>query len=164
MFGFKTIIWGTLFSFAALCVGPWFAVQFDGSFPSISLGAFRYLGVVLLLIGAVLAFYCAYLLLTPSRGTGPIPYDSSENLVISGPYRFVRNPFMLGVVLALFGEAFLLSRVAMFAYAAIFTWSVHFWVVFFEEPALMESFGVEYKKYREQVPRWFPQFKKYKEQ
>ncbi len=160
MFGIGTIIWGTLFSFAALIAGPWVAVQFDASFPAFSFGAFRYAGIPLIAVGGSLAFYCAYLLLVPSKKSR-LPHTSKEDLIVSGPYLYVRNPFMLGIVLAIVGEAILLSRVVMFGYAAIFTWCVHFWIVFFEEPAMLERFGEDYARYKSGVPRWLPKFNRF---
>ena len=163
MFVFRTVVWGTVFLFAALIVGPWLALQFDSSFPVLALGKLTYAGMALTATGALLALYCTAAIFIPGKSR-PAPYDAGGIFTVAGPYRFVRNPFLLGVILALWGEALVTSRIVMIAYAFIFTWSIHFWVVFFEEPALTERFGIEYRKYRDAVPRWLPQFRKYKEQ
>lgn len=161
MFVFRTVIWGTIILFLALIAGPWLALQFDTSFPVLALGKVRYAGVALMAMGIPLSLYCAIILFLPGKKR-PAPYDAGGVFVISGPYCFVRNPFMLGVILTLWGEALLTSRIVMIAYALIFTWSIHFWVIFFEEPALEQRFGKEYEDYRNQVPRWLPQFRKYR--
>ncbi len=160
MFVFKTVVWGTIFLFAALIAGPWLALQFGGSFPPLEIGPARPVGIALIVIGAPVAIYCAALLFISGRSR-PAPYDAGGVFIIDGPYRYVRNPFMLGVILALWGEALLIAHVALIAYAAILTWGIHFWVVFFEEPALQERFGEEYTEYKQAVPRWFPQFRRY---
>jgi protein-S-isoprenylcysteine O-methyltransferase Ste14 len=160
MFAFKTIIWGTIFSFIALLIGPWLALQFDSSFPPLDLGIFRYLGILFLAGGVPLAIYCAAILFLPVRNK-PRPYDSADAFIIAGPYRYVRNPFMLGILITLIGETLLLSRVAMIAYTLIFAWCLHFWVIFFEEPALTERFQDEYRDYKRSVPRWLPRFSRY---
>lgn len=160
MFVFRTIVWGTAFLMVALILGPWLALQFDASFPAISLGGLRYAGAAIIAIGAPLAAYCTAVLFIPGKSR-PAPYDAGGIFTIAGPYRYVRNPFMLGVILALWGEALFMSRIAMIAYAFIFTWCIHFWVIFFEEPSLQERFGGEYRAYRKAVPRWFPQLKRY---
>jgi protein-S-isoprenylcysteine O-methyltransferase Ste14 len=160
MFIFKTVIWGSIFLLAALIVGPWLALQFDASFPQIHLGPFKYIGAVLFGIGFLFTVYCAFILFTPGKSR-PAPYDAGGAFTIEGPYRYVRNPFMLGVVVALWGEAIFMERVLMMIYALIITWVIHFWVIFFEEPALEERFGGEYDEYRKAVPRWFPHFRRY---
>jgi protein-S-isoprenylcysteine O-methyltransferase Ste14 len=37
---------------------------------------------------------------------------------------------------------------------------IYFWVVAFEEPSLEDRYGEEYRRYKSQVPRWFPRLKK----
>lgn len=160
MFVFRTVVWGTIVLFLALIAGPWLALQFDTSFPALDLGRVRLVGLVPIAVGVPLALYCTVLLFLPGRKR-PAPYDAGGVFLISGPYCYVRNPFMLGVILTLWGEALLTSRIVMIAYALVFTWSIHFWVIFFEEPALEQRFGEEYDAYRAAVPRWLPQLRKY---
>ena len=160
MFVFKTIIWGTIFCFITLIVGPWLALEFKASFPTIDWGWFHYVGTTLVIIGVYIAIYCTAVLFIPGKSR-PAPYDAGGTFTIAGPYLYVRNPFMLGVVLALWGEAFFFTNAVIIAYALIFTWCIHFWVIFFEEPALQERFGKEYQDYKKAVPRWFPKFRKY---
>lgn len=160
MFVFGTVAWGTFILLATLIVGPWLAMQFESSFPQIALGPIRYAGILLIALGVPLAIYCTAVLFIPGKSR-PAPYVAGGTFIIAGPYRYVRNPFMLGVILTLWGEAVLMSNTVMFAYAAVFTWCIHFWVVFFEEPALVERLGGEYRAYKKNVPRWLPRFRKY---
>jgi len=160
MFVFRTLILGTIFLFISLVAGPWIAMQFGASFPMIASGLAGQAGAVLIVLGGTLAIYCTAILLIPGTSR-PAPYDAGGSFIVCGPYSYVRNPFLLGVVLVLWGEALLLSYVVMIAYAAAMTWCIHFWVIFFEEPSLSKSFGVEYKKYRKAVPRWLPRFSRY---
>jgi protein-S-isoprenylcysteine O-methyltransferase Ste14 len=161
MFVFRTVIWGTIFLIAALMIGPWLALQFDASFPPIAIGWLRYVGIAMCVIGIPLSLYCAIIIITPGTSR-PAPYDAGGTFTVAGPYLYMRNPFMLGVILSLWGEAILLMRIVMIAYAFILTWVIYFWVIFFEEPALTEGLGNEYLRYKKAVPRWFPQFRKYK--
>jgi protein-S-isoprenylcysteine O-methyltransferase Ste14 len=160
MFVFRTVLIGTIVLLLSLIVGPWLALQFDASFPVLQFGWLRGVGIALIALGVPLAVYCAAVLMIPG-GTRPAPYDAGGTFTIAGPYSYVRNPFMLGVILALWGEALLLSRVVMIAYAFILTWVIHVWVVFYEEPSLAESLGDEYRAYKAVVPRWIPQLRKY---
>ena len=160
MFIFRTIVLGTIFLFIALLAGPWLAMRFDASFPKFNIGDLRYIGAVIFGIGSIFSIYCTSILFIPGKSR-PAPYDAGGVFIIGGPYRYVRNPFMLGVIVALWGEAIYMERLAMIIYALMFTWMIHFWVIFFEEPALKERFSDEYDAYRTAVPRWFPSFRRY---
>lgn len=160
MFVFRTVVWGTIFLFMALAAGPWLAMQFDASFPVLALGKFRYIGIALMAAGVPLAIYCTAVIFIPGKSR-PAPYDAGGVFTIAGPYCYVRNPFLLGVIITLWGEAIFMARIVMIAYAFVFTWCIHFWVIFYEEPALLERFVGEYRSYRDAVPRWFPKFRKY---
>ena len=77
-------------------------------------------------------------------------------LVVSGPYRYVRNPVYAAVVAVLIGQGLLLARPVLFGYAAgawALTWAFVRW---YEEPGLVRRFGAEYEDYRRAVPAWCP--------
>jgi protein-S-isoprenylcysteine O-methyltransferase Ste14 len=161
MFVIRTVLFGIIVLFAALIVGPWLALQFDASFPVRLFPQWVHgVGIALIILGATLAIFCTAAILAPGASR-PAPDDAGGSFTIAGPYCFVRNPFMLGVIVALWGEALLLSRVAMVAYAFVLTWVIHLWVIFYEEPSLAKSLGKQYRDYLDAVPRWVPQFRRY---
>jgi hypothetical protein len=76
-------------------------------------------GVGLLAIGVVL--FLASLGRFVSEGKGTLaPWDPPRRLVVRGPYRYVRNPMISGVVIVLFGEAALLLSRPHFLWALVF--------------------------------------------
>jgi protein-S-isoprenylcysteine O-methyltransferase Ste14 len=77
-------------------------------------------------------------------------------LVVTGLYRYVRNPQYVAVVLVVVGEALLTGMVVLFGYAAFFAIGYHLFVKYYEEPTLGRLFGEPYARYREAVPRWLP--------
>ena len=161
MFVLRTVLIATIVLFAALIAGPWLALQFDASFPPLPFPPWVHgIGIALIVLGATIAFFCTAAIFTPGSSR-PAPYDAGGTFTIAGPYCFVRNPFMLGVILALWGEAILLGRIVMMLYAVLLTWAIHLWVIFYEEPSLTKSLGKQYKDYQSSVPRWVPQFRKY---
>src|SRR5687768_11804461 len=92
-----------------------------------------------------------------SEGEGTLaPWDPPRNLVVRGPYRFVRNPMISGVLLVLIGEAML------FKSPAIAIWAVTFFALnavvipLIEEPQLRDRFGAAYIEYSNNVPRLIP--------
>ena len=122
------------------------------------LGVFRYFGVILILIGAAIYFWCAWDFTFTGRGT-PAPIDPPKELVAKGLYRYVRNPMYVGVVTLLLGEAILFGSRALFIYAAVAFVIYYLFVVLYEEPVLRRKFGDAYQRYCDQTPRWLPRLK-----
>jgi protein-S-isoprenylcysteine O-methyltransferase Ste14 len=89
------------------------------------------------------------------RGT-QAPLDPPQELVLGGPYRWIRNPMYLlyaGIVL---GEAILYRSPALLAYAGAFWLLMHVYVVGVEEKALERRFGAAYTSYCRHAGRWLP--------
>jgi len=91
------------------------------------------------------------------QGLGtPAPVMPPKRLVVTGFYRYVRNPIYIAVTALIVGQGLLFGSVTLLEYGAI-VWGVFFlFVVAHEEPALGEQFGDEYKRYRANVRRWLP--------
>ncbi|HAJ57738.1 MAG TPA: isoprenylcysteine carboxyl methyltransferase [Candidatus Omnitrophica bacterium] len=116
----------------------------------------RWLGVIFNGLGYALAVWCVMLFIKEGKGT-PLPFAHPKRLVLTGPYRFVRNPMVLGTVLFLLGNSILLGSAGIFIYAAVIFLIMHFFVLV-EERSLARRFGAEYSSYRKNIPRWLPKF------
>src|SRR5574341_107371 len=95
---------------AAILVPIWIAQRYAISYslPNNTQGVLiQSLGIVLFIFGLVLFSASLYHFATQARGT-LAPWDPPRQLVLRGPYRFVRNPMISGVIFMLFGEAFVL--------------------------------------------------------
>ena len=91
------------------------------------------------------------------KGLGtPAPVAPPTQLVMSGQYRYVRNPMYVAVLAILLGQSLVLGSVRLLAYAALVWVVIHVWVLAYEEPTLTRTFGPSYVAYREQVRRWWP--------
>lgn len=91
------------------------------------------------------------------KGLGtPAPVAPTRHLVVSGFYRYARNPMYLGVVAIVLGEALLFADVDLVVYALAAWLTMHAFVVFYEEPKLGRTYGAEYTSYCAKVPRWLP--------
>jgi protein-S-isoprenylcysteine O-methyltransferase Ste14 len=111
------------------------------------LAALTALAGVVVLLASVWEFFAA--------GDGTLaPIDSPRQLVVSGLYRFTRNPMYNGVVAVLLGQAWFFSSVLLLEYAVTVLLCFHLFVVFYEEPSLESRFGESYLAYRKAVPRW----------
>jgi protein-S-isoprenylcysteine O-methyltransferase Ste14 len=113
------------------------------------------LGGVLLGFGVGMIAWTVTLFAGVGRGT-LAPWDPPERLVIRGPYRYVRNPMITGVVSVLLGEAALFGSPVVLGWAG-FVFALN--AVYFpliEEPDLRSRFGADYDAYAAHTPRWLP--------
>jgi len=94
------------------------------------------------------------------RGRGTLaPWDPPRSLVISGPYRYVRNPMISGVVLILIAESLVLRSVAHGEWALFVTVINLVYIPLLEEPVLEQRFGDEYREYALHVGRLIPRLR-----
>jgi protein-S-isoprenylcysteine O-methyltransferase Ste14 len=112
-------------------------------------GALLLAAAVPVLLGAFLRF------VREGRGT-PAPVAPTDELVVGGLYRYVRNPMYLAVVGAIVGQALLLGRPELLAYAAVVGGTTFAFVKVYEEPTLSARYGERYDHYRAEVPGWWP--------
>jgi protein-S-isoprenylcysteine O-methyltransferase Ste14 len=115
----------------------------------------RLAGAALLAAGLVALASAFIRFVIDGLGT-PAPVAPTRNLVINGPYRYVRNPMYLAVLATIIGQATVLGQPSLFAYAAAVGLAVATFVLSYEEPTLHERFGAQYDTYRHAVPRWRP--------
>jgi protein-S-isoprenylcysteine O-methyltransferase Ste14 len=121
-------------------------------------------GLIPIVVGAVLIglgvvpIVQAFVAFVRADGT-PVPAASPPRLVVSGFYRYVRNPIYVGFLVVLLGEALLFGSVRIVGYAAL-AWCVGAAAVYFyEEPRLARRFGAEYERFRRAVPAWLPRLR-----
>ena len=112
-------------------------------------------GVILIVGGAVLALWCLAAFAFEGTGT-PAPFDAPRKVVVTGPYRYVRNPMYLGAMLIILGVALLLRSPSAAGVAVFFITLAHLFVLVYEEPVLGARFGESYSEYKRSVNRWLP--------
>lgn len=155
----RMLVYCTVFLGLVLGVLPWVFFQLDARFPAIhrEIGPLRWAGVIF--GGLCLALYLTSSWVLTYRGRGAfVEFDPPTELVISGPYRFVRNPvvaFLLGTIL---GEAVALSSTGVLFMFCIFLFLAQRQVTRLEEPLLRSRFGQSYVDYCQRVPRWIPRW------
>ncbi len=93
------------------------------------------------------------------RGKGTLaPWTPTQKLVVEGPYSFVRNPMITGVLSVIIGEALIIQSYSLLIWAVLFFGINHLYFILSEEPGLVKRFGEEYVRYKKEVPRWIPKF------
>ncbi len=112
-------------------------------------------GLALVVLG--LGLFAASLRRFATEGRGTLaPWDPPRRLVVRGPYRYVRNPMISGVLFVLFGEALLLRSRPHLTWALLFLVVNLIYIPLLEEPLLERRFGTSYQEYRRHVPRFLP--------
>jgi protein-S-isoprenylcysteine O-methyltransferase Ste14 len=114
---------------------------------------YHYSGTMLFIIGFVIMLSCILNFAVRGRGTLS-PADPTKTLVITGLYKFSRNPMYVGVTLILIGEAIFFLSVQLWIYALFIFIAFNIFIIFFEEPRLRRDFGEQYTTYCEKVRRW----------
>lgn len=151
----RTVVYASTFIAVLLVLLPARLLEWSGITRPAALGGARIVGAGLTVGGGIVALWCVLAFGTAGRGT-PAPFDPPRRLVVSGPYRLVRNPMYLGAAVALVGAAVFYASVALMGYAALFLAAAHLFVTRWEEPALSRTFGAEYERYRSRTNRWLP--------
>jgi protein-S-isoprenylcysteine O-methyltransferase Ste14 len=115
----------------------------------------RWVGVVLLVLGVGVLARAFVQFVADGIGT-PAPVVPTERLVVSGLYRYVRNPMYLAVLGTIVGQALILGQVVLFIYALAVAAAFVAFVRGYEEPTLRRRYGAEYESYLRKVPGWLP--------
>jgi protein-S-isoprenylcysteine O-methyltransferase Ste14 len=91
------------------------------------IGIFRYSGLVFITLGGVIYLSCSSSFVFSGRGT-PMPFTTTKKLVVSGLYKYVRNPIYIAGSLVLTGEALIFQSLPIFIYLLIMFGMFH-WVL-----------------------------------
>ncbi len=131
---------------------PWWLTRWRAG-AGASAGA-RVLGALVIAAGLLVLLDAFIRFARVGRGT-PSPTHPTERLVVSGLYRYTRNPMYLAVVGIIAGQALLLWRRELLVYGLAVALGFALFVRLYEEPTLRRRYGAEYDRYRAAVPRWW---------
>lgn len=87
-------------------------------------------------------------------GTGIVPIRPATKLVVSGLYRFTRNPMYVGLSLIYAGVSLTFDAPGSLLLLPVAIAIVDRYVIPREEAYLERRFGSEYAAYKQQVRRW----------
>jgi len=141
---------------------PWQMTGWEFGPAFLGLEATRAIGVLLILIGlpGLVDSFARFAL----QGLGtPAPVAPTQNLVVTGLYRYVRNPIYVAVVAIILGQALLFGAWGLVVLGAVLWLGFHLFVLAYEEPTLQETFGAQYEAYRANVPRWIARLTPWRE-
>lgn len=115
-------------------------------------GDYRYIGILVLILGLSITFYSFYLF--KKNKTPIIPGQKPTFIVMGGTYSFTRNPMYLGVTIGLFGVSVYIGNLLSMLLPIIFFIIMNFYFIPFEEKLMEQIFGKKYLDYKKKVRRW----------
>jgi protein-S-isoprenylcysteine O-methyltransferase Ste14 len=134
---------------------PWWISRWRFEAAFFPLPFLRIVGGILIALGSIglLDSFARFAL----QGVGtPAPVLPTRRLVVTGLYRYVRNPMYVAVVSLIIGQALIFENANLLEYGGLIGLLFHLFVLFYEEPTLRASFGSEYRSFCAEVPRWIP--------
>jgi len=159
-FGFtaaKTLVQIVCIWLIALLLIPYVILDAFGQTMSPSISVQTLIGSVLFVCCSSLGLASAYFMVRDGKGT-PLPLDQTNELVASGPYRFVRNPMAIAGIGQGISVAIVFLSIPILVYALLGAAVWHLVVRPIEERDMTERFGDSYVEYRSQVSCWWPRF------
>jgi protein-S-isoprenylcysteine O-methyltransferase Ste14 len=111
-------------------VVPWWISGWRIRAPLPQFSPFRWLGVLLIVAGVpvLLDSFARF----PLKGLGtPAPVFPTRHLVVSGLYRYVRNPMYLAVAAVILGQGLLFGDLRVLEYGVLVWTAFHLFVLFY---------------------------------
>jgi len=137
---------------------PWRICRWHFGPPLLGTFAFRLVGGLLIVAGlpVLLDSFARFAL----QGLGtPAPIFPTRHLVVSGLYRYVRNPMYVVVVFLILGQGLFFGSIRVLEYGIAVWAGFHLFVLIYEEPTLRKTYGREYEQFCGDVPRWIPRLR-----
>lgn len=106
------------------------------------------------LIGGIIALAGVKEFISHHTTLNPLDPFKSTSLVVTGIYKFTRNPMYLGMLLVLLGCGDFLDTLLAYSGALFFFVYIDFFQIKPEEEVMQEKFGGSFSHYCRKVRRW----------
>lgn len=110
-------------------------------------------GIAIVILGAILM--ALGLREFHRAGTDFKPYRPTTRIIVTGPFRYTRNPLYLSLTLVYAGIAIAMGGAWAIILLIPVLAAIRYGVIAREERYLERKFGSEYLRYKESVRRWF---------
>jgi protein-S-isoprenylcysteine O-methyltransferase Ste14 len=141
---------------------PWRICRWHIAAPLLGMRLLRLLGGLLIAAGLPVLVDSFARFALQGLGT-PAPLFPTRHLVVSGWFRYVRNPMYVAVVSVILGQGLLCGSVRVLEYGIAVWAAFHLFVLVYEEPTLRTSYGPDYEEFCAHVPRWIPRLRPWRQ-
>lgn len=123
------------------------------------------LSIIFIVIGLFFGFWSNIMQKIKGEG-GPVEFANIEispktqNLVVTGPYRYTRNPMLFGACMFYYGVTIYLNSIIAIILVTLFMIFMLIFVKLTEERRLVNDFGSEYEEYRRKTSMFIPWLRK----
>ena len=123
-------------------------------FPEFSNSVLNLLSIISFVVG-IFVFAAAVSSFKKQKTTvNPISIENASSLVVSGIFKYSRNPMYLGMSFVLLGLAFKFNVIGGLLFTGIFMLFITIFQIKPEEVAMEKLFDQEWKDYTKNVRRW----------
>jgi protein-S-isoprenylcysteine O-methyltransferase Ste14 len=140
---------------------PWYITTLSARPAGTRLWVVQGAGIALIVVGVTVLIHAFARFVVQGIGT-PAPVAPTQELVVTGLYRHIRNPMYLAVVSIIVGEALVVGAPLLLVYGAVVGAAMAAFARWYEEPALRRRFGARYDAYRRAVPAWRPRVRPFR--
>ena len=134
---------------------PWWISRWRFETPGLWWLPLRVVGGVLIVAGSLVLLDSFARFAMKGLGT-PAPVFPTRYLVVTGLYRYVRNPMYVAVVAVIVGQGLIFVNLRVLEYGVLVWLCFHLFVIAYEEPTLRATFGSQYEDFCRGVSRWIP--------
>ena len=123
-------------------------------FPYFSNVILNVLSLLLIIVGPLTLISAARSFKAQQTTINPINIDKATSLVVSGVFKYSRNPMYLGMVLILLAVSFKFNLIGGAILTMIFVGYITRFQIIPEEIVMDKLFGDEFEKYKNKTRRW----------
>ena len=131
------------------------AIYFSGPlFPDLSNKIFNILSLIFLILGIITLASAVSSFKEQKTTINPIAIDKASSLVITGAFKYSRNPMYLGMVFFLLAITAKFNLIGGIVFTFLFASFITKFQIIPEEAVMKEIFGEEFNDYKQKTRRW----------
>ena len=123
-------------------------------FPELSFSILNSLSTILFVLGITVFATAVSSFKRQNTTVNPISIEKASSLVVSGVFKYSRNPMYLGMLFILIGLTFKFNLIGGLLFTSIFVIFISIFQIKPEEAAMEKLFDQEWKDYIKNVRRW----------
>ena len=131
------------------------AIYFSRSiFPDLSNAIFNILSILLIISGPFILISAVRSFKAHQTTINPINIDNATSLVVSGTFKYSRNPMYLGMALILLSISFKFNLIGGIFFTLLFAIYITRFQIIPEEAVMEKLFGDDFKNYKNKTRMW----------